>query len=100
MCVGFDVKFGTIYRSMVTAFIMMLGETQIETFYEMRGSIKVVGIIMCIVYLLAMMVVLLNLLIAVMGDSFERVKNNEEIQFVEVSFTVVKSNPFPYVRYI
>lgn len=66
---------------------MMLGETQMETFYEMSGSIKVVGIIMCIVYLLAMMVVLLNLLIAVMGDSFERVKNNEEMQFVEVSLT-------------
>ena len=47
---------------MVTAFIMMLGETQMETFYEMSGSTKVVGIIMCIVYLLAMMVVLLNLL--------------------------------------
>ncbi|GMH43795.1 hypothetical protein BSKO_11729 [Bryopsis sp. KO-2023] len=76
-------RFENIGVSIVTAVQMMLGETQLDVLQGLDGALYGVGTIMFVVYLLAMMVVLLNLLIAVMGDSFERVKNAEELQFLK-----------------
>ncbi|GMH36409.1 hypothetical protein BSKO_04277 [Bryopsis sp. KO-2023] len=77
--------FGDVGLSMVTTFGMMLGETQLESLALLahQGFLRFVGTIMYILYLLAMMIVLLNLLIAVMGDSFDRVKNTEELHFMK-----------------
>ncbi|GMH44506.1 hypothetical protein BSKO_12458 [Bryopsis sp. KO-2023] len=74
--------YGSVGLSMLTAFGMMLGETQLDSLSALDGSLRVIGTIMFVIYLLAIMIVLLNLLIAVMGDSFDRVKNTEENQFL------------------
>lgn len=58
-----------------------------EIFDELNGVFRVVGTLMCLFYLISMMIILLNLLIAVMGDSYERVKNNEATQFSKASCT-------------
>ncbi|GMH43794.1 hypothetical protein BSKO_11728 [Bryopsis sp. KO-2023] len=73
--------FGNIGVSLVTAFGMMLGETQLDKLSTLEPMMRVVGTLMFVVYLMAIMVILLNLLIAVMGDSFDRVKNLELRQF-------------------
>lgn len=77
--------FGDVGLAMVTSFGMMLGETQLESLALLthQGFLRFVGTVMYVLYLLAMMIVLLNLLIAIMGDSFDRVKNSEEVHFMK-----------------
>ncbi|GMH43823.1 hypothetical protein BSKO_11757 [Bryopsis sp. KO-2023] len=77
-------RFGNLWLSMVTAFRMMLGETQLDRLSIFDTKMRIVGTIMFIVYLLASMVILLNLLIAVMGDSFDQVKSLEVRHFHKV----------------
>ncbi|GMH44608.1 hypothetical protein BSKO_12560 [Bryopsis sp. KO-2023] len=75
--------FGNVGLALLTSFGMMLGETQLDSLSVLDGSLRVVATIMVVIYLLSIMVVLLNLLIAVMGDSFDRVKSTEELQFLK-----------------
>ncbi|GMH43824.1 hypothetical protein BSKO_11758 [Bryopsis sp. KO-2023] len=72
--------FGNVWLSMLSSFGMMLGETKLDALSALDGSLRFIGTIMFVTYLLAIMVILLNLLIAVMGDSFEKVKATQDIQ--------------------
>ena len=67
---GIEEKFGTFDRSLMTTFGMMLGDFDSDMFYQT----PVTGFpqILFVTYMVAMMIVLLNLLISVMGDSFDR----------------------------
>ncbi|CAD7703777.1 unnamed protein product, partial [Ostreobium quekettii] len=61
--------FGSFDRSLLTTFGMMLGEFEVELFFE--SDDPVVSVIMFVLFMCAMMVVLFNLLIAIMGDSYD-----------------------------
>ncbi|GMH33162.1 hypothetical protein BSKO_00996 [Bryopsis sp. KO-2023] len=76
-------------RSLLTMFAWMLGELQIESLFLVQGSIRAVAVTLFIVYVMALMIVLLNLLIAIMGDSYDRVKNTEEIKFLKERAEVI-----------
>lgn len=67
----------------------MLGELQLESLFIVDGSIRVVAIALFIAYLMSLMIVLLNLLIAIMGDSYDRVKNTEETKFLKERAEVI-----------
>lgn len=58
-------QFGTFGRSMLTAFSMMLGDFEVDVLYA--APRPGVAITLFIVYMMGMMIILLNLLIAIMG---------------------------------
>ncbi|GMH43596.1 hypothetical protein BSKO_11518 [Bryopsis sp. KO-2023] len=73
-------RFGTIGKTMMSLFAFMLGDFDISVIYGAPNSRT--AIFLFLMYMAAMAIVLLNLLIAIMGDSYERVKNSEETQFL------------------
>lgn len=79
-------RFGNVGRAFVTTFSMMLGETHLDSLWAFDDSylLKGVGILLFMIYLMGVMVVLLNLLIAVMGHLFTYIKENEELHFLKV----------------
>eukprot|EP00210_Caulerpa_lentillifera_P005218 g4985.t1 len=74
-------SFGNLIRVMVTLFYVMLGMFEPELFF-LCGSLSPLIIVIFIAYLSSQMVVMLNMLIAIMGDTFDRVKNSEEEQLL------------------
>lgn len=64
-------------------FAWMLGELQIETLFLVDGPIRAVAVTLFIFYVMTLAIVLLNLLIAIMGDSYDRVKNTEHTKFLK-----------------
>ncbi|CAD7698674.1 unnamed protein product [Ostreobium quekettii] len=79
--------FGTFDRSLLTTFGMMLGDFSIDLFYKPRAI--VFPQLLFVTYMMTMMVLLLNLLISLMGDSFDRVKDNEETFFLKARASVI-----------
>lgn len=81
-----ESRFGNVGRAFVTTFGMMLGETQLDSLWVFDDSylLKAVGTGLFMIYLMGLMVVLLNLLIAVMGHIFSYIKENEELHFLKV----------------
>lgn len=77
--------FGTFDRTLVTMFSMILGEVSdvASLLFQIHEGSRLVGIVMFICYMLAVTVVLLNLLIAIMGDGFDRVKATDMSYFLE-----------------
>ena len=63
-------SFGTLSRSLFTTFGMMVGQFNLELFFETHHF--AVALTMFLVYMVAVVIVLLNLLISVMGDSYDR----------------------------
>eukprot|EP00803_Ostreobium_quekettii_P000758 evm.model.scf_2069.1 EVM.evm.TU.scf_2069.1 scf_2069:9780-19707(+) len=76
-----DTQFGNIGRSMITMFGMMLGEFDFDVLYAPRNA--EVSIALFIVYMGVMMIILLNLLIAIMGDSYSNIKDSENAHFMK-----------------
>jgi len=70
---------------MITMFSMMLGEVSApaELLFKVEAGLKLVGITMFITYMIAVTIVLLNLLIAIMGDGFDRVKATDMSYFLK-----------------
>ena len=77
--------FGTFDKTMVTMFSMMLGEVSDTALllFKLEPGLRLVGIGMFVLYLLAVTIVLLNLLIAIMGDGFDRVKATDMSYFLK-----------------
>ena len=84
-----DVKdnFGRVDQTLIRMFAMMLGDFDVEVFYESNRAY--IALPLFILYMIIMMIVLLNLLIAIMGDSFDRVKSNEELFFMKARASVI-----------
>jgi len=84
-----DVResFGTFGRSLLTTFGMMLGEFNMPIFYETPSYVITLSIF--VVYMTAMTIVLLNLLIALMTDTYDRVKGRQDICSVKARATVI-----------
>ena len=84
-----DIKenFERVDRALFTMFGMMLGEFEISWFYNSRLAVP--ALVLFVLYMISMMIVLLNLLIAIMSDTFDRVKDVEEVAFLHARATVI-----------
>lgn len=87
---GVKTSFSSIPRSFATVFGYALGDFDFEVLYDVeypnddfQTPQKFAAMIFFIVYLFAMGVILLNLLIAVMSDSYNRVTNDQEAEFLK-----------------
>ncbi|GMH40807.1 hypothetical protein BSKO_08711 [Bryopsis sp. KO-2023] len=81
-----QLAFGTLGQTLVTMFAFTLGDFDLEVLYNINISgaetpSRFTGIIFFVVYMFAIAVIILNLLIAVMGDSYDRIKNAQEMAF-------------------
>lgn len=66
---------------------MMLGEFDTDQFFDSRQP--VVCLLLFVAYMMAMMVILLNLLIAIMGDTYDKVTHTKEMQFLKTKARVI-----------
>ncbi|GMH41669.1 hypothetical protein BSKO_09579 [Bryopsis sp. KO-2023] len=73
-------EFSTLSRGCLTLFAYLLGAFDLEEFASTRYPSVTFG--MFISYEMTMTIVLLNLLIAIMGDSFDRIKEREATTFL------------------
>lgn len=76
---SFKNGFEDFPMSLVTTYGMMLGDFQIETFTE--SNVAWFSTVVFMIYMLIMMIVMLNLLIAIIGDTFDRMKPRETLSF-------------------
>ncbi|CAD7704768.1 unnamed protein product [Ostreobium quekettii] len=77
---NFCDAFGGWDRTLATVFVMMLGQFDLEPFFT--SSHSAVAVSFLVIYLLLSAVLMLNLLIAIIGDSFDRVKRHETAHFL------------------
>lgn len=69
------------YQStLLSTFLMILGDFDITTFKTATPHSDMAILMFCVYQVLGM-IVLLNLLIAIMGDTFDRVKDMESLHF-------------------
>ncbi|CAD7697120.1 unnamed protein product [Ostreobium quekettii] len=80
-------SFGTFSRSLLTTFGMMLGEFNMPIFYETPSY--VITLTIFVVYMTTMIIVLLNLLIALMTDTHDRVKGHQEVSSMKARAAVI-----------
>lgn len=73
---GFD----NYQATLLSTFLMLFGEFDIDAFKESTPNSAMAILLFC-VYMVLGMVVLLNMLIAIMGDTFDRVKDVESLHF-------------------
>jgi len=79
--------FGGYQRSLFTTFGMMLGDFDKEVFFtESNGPFPR---LLFVVYMGIMMIMMLNLLIALMGFSFERIKETDEMTFLKARAAII-----------
>lgn len=71
--------FETYAKSISSTFGIMLGDFNFNRFYD--SKVPLLGTLLAILFLVIVMIIMLNLLIAIMGDSYNRIKSNEEISF-------------------
>eukprot|EP00210_Caulerpa_lentillifera_P007742 g7388.t1 len=76
-----EQSFRDPWRAMVTMFYAMIGTFESKIYYE-SGSFSLIITSAFITYLATQMIVMLNMLIAIMGDTFDRVKSTEEEQLL------------------
>jgi hypothetical protein len=74
----FDPYFGTVPRTLVTMLGMMTGNFDQNLFWD--AGVPWLAVLMFVVYVLLMVVVLFNLLIAIMGDSFQKASQHYQLQ--------------------
>eukprot|EP00210_Caulerpa_lentillifera_P009034 g8622.t1 len=74
-------SYGNPIKAMLTLFYAMVGEFNIEI-YSGCGGLSPLIVLIFLIYLGVQMIVMLNMLIAVMGDTFDRVKDTEEEQLL------------------
>jgi hypothetical protein len=72
--------FASFESSLLSTFLMMLGAFDISTFKEGTPNSDMAIAMFCVYQVLGM-IVLLNLLIAIMGDTFDRVREMESLHF-------------------
>jgi len=90
-----DLSYGNPLKAMATLFYAMLGTIDIEVnsalrlrshgrsyIYSRCGNLAPLITLIFIAYLATQMIVMVNMLIAVMGDTFDRVKDTEQEQLL------------------
>lgn len=75
-----DASFKGLGLTMLTLFGYLLGD--FDTGILLVGPAYAVTIFLYLFFMISMTIILLNLLIAIMGDSFDRIKNTEEMEFL------------------
>lgn len=75
-----DSSFNGLGSTMLTLFGYLLGD--FNTGVLLAGPGYEVKIFLFLFFMISMTIILLNLLIAIMGDSFDRIKNTEEMEFL------------------
>ncbi|KXZ46867.1 hypothetical protein GPECTOR_40g601 [Gonium pectorale] len=75
---GFGLSFYLLFN-----FSVMVGNFSQDMFWNARSPVLAVALF--VLYIIVMLVVLFNLLIAILSDSFERVKDTEEVEFLKGS---------------
>ena len=89
-----NLGFRNPIASLLTVFRLMLSDIGdiIDSIYNsnIEGGTLVLALIMMFIFLAAVAIVLLNLLIAIMGDSFDRVKNHEKTLFLQKRAAVIQ----------
>lgn len=74
---SFD-SFSNRYSSMYTLFFAMLGNVEVEDFEAITGSLFTLAMILIVTFVCIEAIVMLNLMIAILGDGFDRVKSTED----------------------
>lgn len=82
-----NAELDTYIKSIVTTFGMMLG--QFESGYFVNTNVPAVSTVVLMLYLFIMMIVMINLLIAIMGDSFDRIKPMQELSFYVARYQII-----------
>ena len=72
--------FANYQSTLLSTFLMLFGEFDIDAFKESTPHSAMAILLFC-VYMVLGMIVLLNMLIAIMGDTFDRVKDMESLHF-------------------
>eukprot|EP00892_Ulva_mutabilis_P007601 jgi/Ulvmu1/5212/UM022_0005.1 len=72
--------FADFQSTLLSTFLMILGSFDISTFMEATPHSEMAIAMFCLYQVLGM-IVLLNLLIAIMGDTFDRVRETESLHF-------------------
>eukprot|EP00210_Caulerpa_lentillifera_P007820 g7462.t1 len=76
-----EQSFGDPWKAIVTMFYAMIGTFEPKIYHD-SGSLSILITIMFVFYLAMQMIVMVNMLIAIMGDTFDRVKSTEEEQLL------------------
>eukprot|EP00210_Caulerpa_lentillifera_P007787 g7431.t1 len=76
-----EQSFGDPWKAIVTMFYAMIGTFEPKIYHD-SGSLSILITIMFVFYLATQMIVMVNMLIAIMGDTFDRVKSTEEEQLL------------------
>ncbi|PNH11309.1 WD repeat domain-containing protein [Tetrabaena socialis] len=72
--------FGTFPRTLASMVAMMAGNLDQSLFFRARAP--ALALLLFGAYVLLVLVILVNLLIAILSDSYERIKDTEEVEFV------------------
>lgn len=80
-------EFDTLTKSFLTTFGFMLGGFDLDTIYSSKATY--LAIILFVGYMLLMMIMMINLLIAIMSDSYDRIKSKEELSFYIARFQII-----------
>jgi hypothetical protein len=72
--------FANFQSSLLSTFLMILGSFDIDVFKDSTAHRNMAIFMFCLYQVLGM-IVLLNLLIAIMGDTFDRVRDREALHF-------------------
>eukprot|EP00210_Caulerpa_lentillifera_P007783 g7427.t1 len=76
-----EQSFGDPWKAIVTMFYAMIGTFEPKIYHD-SGSLSILITIMFVFYLATQMIVMVNMLIAIMGDTFDRVKSTQEEQLL------------------
>eukprot|EP00210_Caulerpa_lentillifera_P008888 g8480.t1 len=76
-----NASFGTPQKAMLTLFYAMIGTFDVEV-YSNSGTLTPFIIFIFVSYLSSQAIVMFNMLIAIMGDTFDKVKSTEEEQLL------------------
>lgn len=74
-------QFSSLGRAMTSTFCIMVGMVDPSIFW--KASVPALAIVMFCLYIVVMLVMLFNLLIAILSDSYEKVKETEQVEFVK-----------------
>ena len=73
--------FSTLSRALISTFCIMVGMVDPSVFWKARSP--ALAIAMFCLYVVVMLVMLFNLLIAILSDTYEKVKETEEVEFIK-----------------
>eukprot|EP00210_Caulerpa_lentillifera_P007841 g7483.t1 len=76
-----EQSFGDPWKAIVTMFYAMIGTFEPKIYCD-SGSLSILITILFVMYLAIQMIVMVNMLVAIMGDTFDRVKSTEEEQLL------------------